>query len=434
MTLSLVKVRIKFANNSIRKTSVVMVVITDVFLFYPFYSSTFTKTFNMKLTKGLSWCAGVALAMLSACASNNDNHLTVSGLDPAKFDTIINEKPVRLFVLKNNSNMEVCVTNFGARIVSITVPNKADIPTDVVLGCDNISQYTDSVNQASDFGATIGRYANRINKGQLTVAGKKIQLPQNDNGHCLHGGPSGWQYAVYEGQQLNDSTAQFVLHSPDGDNNFPGNVTATVTYTITSDNVLDMKFEATTDAETVINMTNHSYFNLSGDPSQAGTNMVLYVNADNYTPCDSTFMTTGEMKPVYGTPMDFTKRHPLYETIGDTTYTQIKYAKGYNHNYVLNTYKDGKGDDTKVAASLYSPESGIYMEVFTNEPGIQVYTANFLSGNIIGKKGIAYPQRSAVCLETQKFPDAPNKKGWPSPYLKPGEKYYSHVAYKFSAR
>lgn len=378
--------------------------------------------------------AAFAMALFTACSSSDNSKLTVSGLDPAKFDTTLNEKPVKLFVLKNNNDMEVCVTNFGARVVSICVPNKAGVATDVVLGYDNIAQYADSVNNASDFGAAIGRYANRINQGQITVAGKKIQLPRNNFGHCLHGGPSGWQYSVYEGNQLNDSTLQLVLHSPDGDNNFPGNVTATVTYTVTSDNTLDMKFEATTDAETVINMTNHSYFNLSGDPSKAGTNMVLYVNADNYTPCDSTFMTTGEIKPVYGTPMDFTKRHALYETIGDTTFTQLKYGRGYDHNYVLNTYKDGKGDDTKVAASLYSPESGIYMEVYTNEPGIQVYSGNFLSGSVIGKKGITYPQRASVCLETQKFPDSPNKKDWPSPYLKPGEKYFSHVAYKFSVR
>lgn len=388
----------------------------------------------MKLTKGLFMGAAFAMALFTACSSSDNSKLTVSGLDPAKFDTTLNEKPVKLFVLKNNNDMEVCVTNFGARVVSICVPNKAGVATDVVLGYDNIAQYADSVNNASDFGAAIGRYANRINQGQITVAGKKIQLPRNNFGHCLHGGPSGWQYSIYEGNQLNDSTLQLVLHSPDGDNNFPGNVTATVTYTVTSDNTLDMKFEATTDAETVINMTNHSYFNLSGDPSKAGTNMVLYVNADNYTPCDSTFMTTGEIKPVYGTPMDFTKRHALYETIGDTTFTQLKYGRGYDHNYVLNTYKDGKGDDTKVAASLYSPESGIYMEVYTNEPGIQVYSGNFLSGSVIGKKGIAYPQRASVCLETQKFPDSPNKKDWPSPYFKPGEKYFSHVAYKFSVR
>lgn len=354
--------------------------------------------------------AAFAMALFTACSSSDNSKLTVSGLDPAKFDTTLNEKPVKLFVLKNNNDMEVCLTNFGARVVSICVPNKAGVATDVVLGYDNIAQYADSVNNASDFGAAIGRYANRINQGQITVAGKKIQLPRNNFGHCLHGGPSGWQYSVYEGNQLNDSTLQLVLHSPDGDNNFPGNVTATVTYTVTSDNTLDMKFEATTDEETVINMTNHSYFNLSGDPSKAGTNMVLYVNADNYTPCDSTFMTTGEIKPVYGTPMDFTKRHALYETIGDTTFTQLKYGRGYDHNYVLNTYKDGKGDDTKVAASLYSPESGIYMEVYTNEPGIQVYSGNFLSGSVIGKKASpihSVPQfvwrpRNSLILQTRK--------------------------------
>ncbi len=386
----------------------------------------------MKNIRNILLGLGSVAALMTSCAGGNGN-LTESGLDPAKFDTIINNKKVQLFVLKNEK-AEVCVTNFGARVVSICVPNKNNAPTDVVLGFDNIAQYADTVNSPSDFGAAIGRYANRINKGQITVAGKKIQLPRNNYGHCLHGGPSGWQYQVYDGEQLNDTTLRLVLNSPDGDNNFPGNITATVTYTLLSDNTLDMKFEATTDKETVVNMTNHSYFNLSGDPSKPGTNMVLYINADKYTPSDSTFMTTGEIRDVYGTPMDFTKRHALYETIGDTTFDQIKNAKGYDHNWCLNTYKDGKGDDKKVAASLYSPESGIFMEVFTNEPGLQVYTGNFLDGKIKGKKGIAYPQRASVCLESQKYPDSPNKKGWPSPYLKPGEKYYSHVAYRFSVR
>ena len=390
---------------------------------------------QMKATKKLFLCAAIATALMTGCTSSTKiGQLTESGLDPAKFDTVINNKPVKLYVLENANKMEVCVTNFGARVVSITVPNKDNKLTDVVLGYDNIAQYADSVNSPSDFGAAIGRYANRINKGIITVNGKKIQLPRNNYGHCLHGGPSGWQYQVYEGKQLNDTTLQLVLHSPDGDNNFPGNVTATVTYTLTSDNTLDMKFEATTDKETVINMTNHSYFNLSGDPSKPGTNMVLYINADKYTPADSTFMTTGEIKDVYGTPMDFRKRHALYKTINDTTFDQIKNAKGYDHNWCLNTYRNGKGDDKKVAASLYSPDSGIFMEVYTNEPGIQVYTGNFLGTGVKGKHGIAYPRQASVCLETQKYPDSPNKTNWPSPYLKPGQKYYSHVAYKFSVK
>ena len=385
----------------------------------------------MKTLKSLLLGAGAMMAMLTACSGNAT--LTESGLDPAKFDTTINDKPVKLFVLKN-AKAEVCVTNFGARVVSIAVPDKNGKLTDVVLGFDNIREYADSVNTPSDFGAAIGRYANRIGKGLITVDGKQIQLPTNNFGHCLHGGPSGWQYSVYEPVEQNDTCLKMVLHSPDGDNNFPGNVTATVTYTLTADNTLDMKFEASTDKETVVNMTNHSYFNLSGDPSKPGMDMELYINADKFTPTDSTFMTTGEIVDVKDTPMDFTTPRVIAKTIGDTAFEQIKFGRGYDHNWCLNTYADGKGDDTQVAASLYSPASGIFMEVFTNEPGIQCYTGNFLTGTIKGKKGIAYPQRASVCLETQKYPDSPNKKNFPSPYLKPGEKYYSHVAYRFSVK
>ncbi len=387
----------------------------------------------MKTIKSIFLCAGIAAAMAS-CTSGNGAKLTESGLDVAHFDTTINNKPVQLYVLKNANEMEVCITNFGGRVVSVTLPNKNGELTDVVLGYDNIAQYADSVNSPSDFGAAIGRYANRINQGIIEVEGKKIQLPKNNYGHCLHGGPSGWQYQVYDGKQLNDSTVELIMHSPDGDNNFPGNVTATVTYTLTSDNTLDMKFEATTDKETVINMTNHSYWNLSGDPSKPGTDQELYVNADKFTPADTTYMTTGELKDVKGTPMDFTQPRVLDKTIDDYSYDQIKNARGYDHNWCLNTYKDGKGDDTTVAASLYSPVSGILMEVYTNEPGIQVYTGNFLGNGIKCKKGIVYPRQASVCLETQKYPDSPNKKNFPSPYLKPGEKYYSHVAYKFSIK
>ena len=385
----------------------------------------------MKTLKSLLLGAGAMMAMLTAGSGNAT--LTESGLDPAKFDTTINDKPVKLFVLKN-AKAEVCVTNFGARVVSIAVPDKNGKLTDVVLGFDNIREYADSVNTPSDFGAAIGRYANRIGKGLITVDGKQIQLPTNNFGHCLHGGPSGWQYSVYEPVEQNDTCLKMVLHSPDGDNNFPGNVTATVTYTLTADNTLDMKFEATTDKETVVNMSNHSYFNLSGDPSKPGMDMELYINADKFTPPDSTFMTTGEIVDVKDTPMDFTTPRVIAKTIGDTAFEQIKFGRGYDHNWCLNTYADGKGDDTQVAASLYSPASGIFMEVFTNEPGIQCYTGNFLTGTIKGKKGIAYPQRASVCLETQKYPDSPNKKNFPSPYLKPGEKYYSHVAYRFSVK
>lgn len=389
----------------------------------------------MKGIKSSIACIGIALAAFTACNSaQTENSLTVSGLDPAAFDTTINQKPVKLYTLKNASGMEVCITNFGGRVVSLVVPDKNGKSTDVVLGYDNIAQYADTVNSPSDFGSAVGRYANRINKGKLTVNGKEIQLPTNNFGHCLHGGPSGWMYQVYDASQPNDSTLLLNITSPDGDNGFPGTVKATTTYKLLANNTLDITFEATTDKETVVNMTNHSYFNLNGDPSREGMNMVLYVNADNYTPADSTYMTTGEIKPVEGTPMDFRKPHAISETIGDTTFNQIKYASGYDHNWCLNTYKNGKGDDTAVAASLYSPETGILLEMFTNEPGVQVYTGNFQGTGVSCKHGIKYPKHVSVCLESQKYPDSPNKKGWPSPYLKPGEKYYSHVAYKFSIK
>ena len=388
----------------------------------------------MKNIKSSFFSIGIAIALVSACTTKPESDLTLSGLNPAAFDTIINEKPVKLYTLKNSNGMEVCITNFGGRVVSLVVPDKNGKPTDVVLGYDNITPFADTVNSPSDFGSSVGRYANRINKGQLTIDGNRIQLATNNFGHFLHCGPSGWMYQVYDANLLNDSTLQLNIVSPDGDNGFPGTVKATTTYTLCSDNALDIVFEATTDKETVINMTNHSYFNLNGDPSKEGMDMILYINADNFTPADSTYMTTGEIKSVDGTPMDFRKAHAIMETINDTTFDQIKNASGYDHNWCLNTYKNGKGDDKTVAASLYSPITGIFLEMYTNEPGVQVYTGNFQGTGVSCKHSIKYPKHVSVCLESQKYPDSPNKKDWPSPYLKPGEKYYSHVAYKFSIK
>lgn len=389
----------------------------------------------MKNIKFKALSVGIACCLMSACGvQNGNNATTVSGLSTAAFDTTINNKPVKLYTLSNNNGMEVCITNFGGRIVSLVVPDKNGKQTDVVLGYDNIAQYADSVNSPSDFGAAIGRYANRINKGKLNIDGKDIQLPINNYGHCLHGGPSGWQYQVYDAKQLNDTTLQLTILSKDGDNNFPGNVKVSVTYTLKSNNSLDITYRATTDKETVINMTNHSYFNLNGNPSKDVENCILYINADKYTPSDSTFMTTGEIAKVDNTPMDFRKPTAIGKNVNNFSFDQIKNAMGIDHNWCLNTYKNGKGDDTKVAASLYSPKTGIMLEVYTNEPGIQVYTGNFLNGKVKGKKGIAYNKHASCCLETQKYPDTPNKKDWPTANLKPGEEYYSHCVFKFSIK
>ncbi len=373
-------------------------------------------------------------ALFTACQQSQNDGVTKSGLNPADFESSINEKPVKLYTLTNEQGMEVCITNFGGRIVSIVVPDKNDQPQDVVLGFDKVSLYADIEGSPSDFGAAIGRYANRINQGHITVGDSVIQLPQNNYGHCLHGGPTGWQYQVYDAEQVGNDQLILTLNSPDGDNNFPGNVTAKVTYTLTPQNEIDIRYEATTDAETVINMTNHSYFNLNGDPSRPATDMVLYINADKFTPTDTTYMPTGELRSVEGTPMDFRTPTELSTRIPQTEYDQIKNAgEGLDHNWCLNTYAEGKGDDTQVAASLFSPKTGIKLEVLTDEPGIQVYSGNFLgTSSVAGKNGIVYPKQAAVCLETQHYPDSPNHPEWASPWLKPGETYTSHCVYRFS--
>lgn len=368
---------------------------------------------------------GIAALMISSCSNQPKSETTLSGLDPKAFETKVNDHSVNLYTLKNKNGMEVCITNFGGRIVSVMVPDKNGNMKDVVLGFDSIADY---VNIPSDFGASIGRYANRIKDGKIVIDGDTIQLPQNNFGHCLHGGPKGWQYQVYEAKQIDGTKLELVRQSPDGDENFPGNVTAKVTYTLTDDNSIDISYEATTDKKTVINMTNHSYFNLSGDAQKPITDHLLYVNADKFTPVDSTFMTTGEILDVKGTPMDFTVAKTVGQDIDKYEYDQLKNGNGYDHNWVLNT----NGDIKQVAARLTSPVSGITLEVYTDEPGIQVYSGNFLDGTVKGKNGIVYNQRAAICLETQHYPDSPNKPEWPSVLLEPGKTYHSHCIFKFT--
>ena len=392
----------------------------------------------MKNLKAVFAVASMAVAMFSACTSGEQKVLTVSGLDPAKFDTIINEKPVKLYTLKNTNGMEVCITNYGGRIVSLVVPDKDGKPTDVVLGFDNIAQYADTLNSPSDYGSSVGRYANRIKNGAFKLGDTTYQLKKNDGPNCLHGGgTTGWMNQVYDAEQIGDSILKLTIVAEDGENGFPGKVTAVTTYTLTADNVLDMTWEAETDKPTIINQTNHNYYNLSGDFTQAAYDQLLYVNADNFTPSDKLYIPTGEIKPVEGTAMDFRTPHAVGDSI-NSQFDQIQNATGYDHNYCLNTYKDGKGDDTQVCASLYSPKTGIFMEMFTNEPGVQVYSGNFQGvgkdADIIRKHGVKYPKHVSVCLESQKYPDSPNHPEWASPVLNPGEKYFSHAAYKFSVK
>ncbi len=331
------------------------------------------------------------------------------------------------YTLKNEAGMQVTITPYGGRISSILVPDRNSKLIDVVLGFENMEDYYPGNNQ-TDFGASIGRYANRIAQGRFTLDGVEYDLPKNNFGHCLHGGPSGWQYQLYEVVEADSSHLKLKIVSPDGDNGFPGEVTAYTTYTLTEGNAIEISYEAVTTAPTVINMTNHSYFNLSGDPAHHSVcDDLLYVNASAFTPVDSTYMTTGEIRPVESTPFDFREPRLIGERIGADD-TQIRNGNGYDHNWVLDT----KGDMSEIAVSLVCPESGVKLDVYTDEPGIQIYSGNFLDGSITGKGGVKYTQRSGICFETQKYPDTPNKPQWPSAVLRPGETYRSHCTFAFS--
>lgn len=369
--------------------------------------------------------AGACAVLLAACAPKSGSEgLTKSGLDPSKFETTVDGKAVKLYVLKNKAGMEVCATNYGGRIVSVMVPDRNNQWRDVVLGHDSIADY---IHIDGNFGALIGRYGNRINQGRFTLDGVEYQLPQNNYGHCLHGGPKGFHHSVWNATQPNDTTLELTLHSPDGEAGFPGNLDVKVVYTLTSDNALCLQYTATTDKPTVVNLTNHSYFNLSGNAANDVLNDTVQFDADAFTPIDSTFMTWGEIRPVEGTPFDFRAGKTVGQDI-EADDEQLKNGLGYDHNMVLNT----GGDLSKVACRISDPTSGIVLRVYTTEPGIQFYTGNFLDGKVKGKGGIAYPRRGAICVETQHFPDSPNQPNYPSVVLRPGETYSSTCIYKFS--
>lgn len=370
---------------------------------------------------GLFAVAALSLPLLfTACQPST----TKSGLKAADFQVEIDGKQNDLYVLTNKNGMEVCMTNYGARIVSIMVPDKDGVYADVVLGFDSIGGY---LNNKTDFGAFIGRYGNRINQGRFTLDGVDYQLETNNFGHSLHGGPKGFQYRMFDVKQLDKQTLEVSYVSADGEMGFPGTLTSKAVYTLTDDNAIDIKYEATTDKPTIINLTNHSYFNLTGNPENDVMGHVLAIAADYYTPVDPTFMTTGEIAPVCGTPMDFRKPTLIGARIDQYSFDQLKNGNGYDHNWVFCPERA----DSLPVCFVFDTLSGRTMEVYTNEPGVQIYSGNFLDGTVTGKKGIVYKQRVGLCLETQHYPDSPNKADWPSVVLRPGETYKSHCVYKF---
>ncbi|MDP4186139.1 MAG: aldose epimerase family protein [Bacteroidota bacterium] len=349
-------------------------------------------------------------------------------VDPKAFDGTIDGKKVALYTLKNKNGMEMQVTNYGAKVVSLFAPDKNGVFTDVVLGYKSLKGYQEG--KEIYFGSAIGRYGNRIGKGKFTLDNVEYKLATNDGPNHLHGGLKGFNKAVWDATQVGDSALILTYVSKDMEEGYPGNLTVKMTYTLTSDNAFKIEYSATTDKKTICNITHHSFFNLAGEGSGPILNHLLTINADAITPVDTTLIPTGEIRPVEGTPMDFRKATAIGERINQN-YDQLKCGKGYDHNWVLN--KAPKVNGLTFAASVKEPVSGRVMEVYTSEPGLQFYAGNFLKGTEIGKSGKAYDYRGAFCLETQHFPDSPNKPSFPSVVLEPG-KTYSHVCiYKFKA-
>lgn len=367
--------------------------------------------------------AVMAMCLLLSCAEKQEE-ATLSGLLKSDFVSEVEGKPTALYVLKNKNGAEACITNYGGRLVSVMVPDKNGKMTDVVLGYDNVDQY---VKSDGNYGALIGRYGNRINQAKFTLDETEYTLPANDGMHCLHGGPLGYHTRMWDAKQLNDQALELTYLSKDGEAGFPGNLDIKVTYTLTDDNAVDIKYEATTDKKTVVNLTNHSYFNLSGVPGSDVLDQEIMINADNYTPVDETLIPTG-ISTVAETPLDLRTPVAIGKHINEP-FDQLQKGRGYDHNWVLNS----NGDKNVLAAKAYSPTSGIALEVYTNEPGIQFYTGNFMDGKDTGKHGVLYPHRGAFCLETQHYPDTPNHPDFPTVVLNPGEKYFSECIYKFTA-
>jgi aldose 1-epimerase len=374
--------------------------------------------------------ASFTLAMMSCNNSSNQSSSESDSTNKNQNKVGITEKPfgntdgqaITEYTLTNANGMQASIINYGGTITKLTAPDKNGKFGDVVLGYTSLDGYLQKGNPY--FGALIGRYGNRIAKGKFTLDGKTYTLALNNNGNTLHGGNKGYDKVVWTAEKQSDSSLKLTYHSKDGEEGFPGNLDVTVVYTLTPDNALKIDYSATTDKATPVNLTNHAYYNLSAGTDSTILNHELQIDADKYTPVDSLLIPTGQIASVKGTPFDFTTSKPIGRDIA-----QVK--GGYDHNWVLNK----KGNDLEKIATVYHPQSGRVMDVYTTEPGLQFYTGNFLDGTLQNTKGgTKYGQHSALCLETQHFPDSPNHPNFPSTILKPGQTYKSTTVYKFSTK
>jgi aldose 1-epimerase len=370
----------------------------------------------------------VGLLMLGSQA-NSENRKEPGSVTAKQFGKVSDGREVMLYTLRNKSGATVTVTNLGAALVSINVPDRKGVLGDVILGHDDAQGY---VQDNSYLGFIVGRYGNRIGKGKFSLNGKNYQLDINDGENHLHGGKDGfhrklWKATVNENSA--DASITMRYFSPDGEQGYPGNVTLDVTYRWNDNNQITIEYVGTTDEPTILNPTSHGYFNLSGNPKNTILDHELMIVADRYTPVGAGLITTGKLESVEGTPLDFRVAKKIGAKINDPS-EQLQMGKGYDHNWVLNSY-----DKTvRLAATVYDPQSGRFMEVLTDQPGLQFYSGNFLNGSLTGKGGIAYQYRTALCLEAQHFPDSPNKPGFPSVVVKPGDMYRQTTIYQFSTK
>lgn len=375
----------------------------------------------MKLAKKIITSLALVAGIASTIAAKTQVNQASGGKLP-------NGAAVEIYTLKDEK-LEVQVMTYGGEVISLKAPDRNGKMADVVLGFDDPSGYYGNSNSkaAAFFGPIVGRYANRIAHARFFLDGKEYTLTKNNGNNSIHGGPGGFHNRMWQSKTISDGVELTYL-SKDGEEGYPGDLSVTVRYTLTGGD-LKIEYSATTDKPTVLNLTNHSYFNLSGQGNGTILQEQLQLNASRFTPVDSTLIPTGELKSVAGTPFDFLKPHAVGERINADD-EQIRLGHGYDHNFVI----DGGGKELTQAAEVYDPASGRVLQVLTTEPGVQFYTSNFLDSSIKGKQGIAYPRNGALCLETQHFPDSPNHPAFPTTVLRPGSQFHSVTVYRFSVR
>jgi aldose 1-epimerase len=390
----------------------------------------FTSQPPINMNKFIQLVTVTSLGFLTACLTgcesmSNSSKGTITKTD---FGKMPEGTPVELYTLRNAKGMEATIMTYGGIVISLKVPDKNGKFDDVVLGYDNLGGY---LTNSPYFGALIGRYGNRIANGKFSLDGVEYTLAKNNGPNHLHGGMKGFDKVVWEVDEAevgeHGPKLELTYFSKDGEEGYPGNLKVEATYTLTEDNALKIKFKATTDKDTVCNLTHHSYFNLAGGGDVL--DHIVQINADKFTPVDSGLIPTGALMPVTGTPFDFRTPTAIGAHINETNNEQIKFAGGYDDNWVLSKKSTG---ELSLAARVNAPASGIAMEVWTTSPGLQFYTGNFLDGTITGKGGRVYQLRGAFCMEPQCFPDSPNHPAFPTTELKPGETYKNTIIYKFS--